>query len=318
MAAITLRQGFAGVIDRFGVAKDSLDKSLDALKEMYNQTPLEHSDLFRTANPKGGTYKEATFSTVLPLPKINNDTDRLPFVGPWKGFNKEFTIVEYRNAVQIERALPEDQIFATAKRLVSGLMESGRLLLEYQMADIFNNPTSTGTAYVGADGVAFASASHPHERRQTGTWSNIETSAAFTQSAYSTARTNMRRRKNLWNDPMPIEPKVVFCVPEIETAVKTTLASEKVAGGALNDANIYRNSLEVRVMNFWTSTTQWALKGNIPEEYSGLLYMPIGSANIAPTEGGDRSTDVIWGERLRMRHAVGYTIDKNWQVNTGA
>jgi hypothetical protein len=71
-------------------------------------------------------------------------------------------------------------------------------------------------------------------------------------------------------------------------------------------------------MNFWTSTTQWCLLGDIPVEYSGFLYIPQGTPNIAPTEGADRSTDVIWGERLRMRHAIGATCGKNLQYNAGA
>jgi len=318
MAAKILKFSQPGVIDRLGVAADALDKSIDALKERYNRTPLEGAQFFRTAVPRGGTYQEAAYGTVLPLPKENNDSDRLPFVSPVSGFKKTFTIKEYRAAVQIERALPEDEIFPVAKRMVSGLLESGRLLLEYQMADIFNNPTSTADAYVGADGVAMASASHPHERRQTGTWSNIESSGAFTAANFSTARTSMRRRKNEWDDPMPITPKTVLCCPDIETAVRTVLKSQQVAGGALNDINVWQNAVDVVVLNFWTSTTQWALLGDIPKEYSGFLYIPQVTPSLAPTEGADRATDIIWGERLRMRHAVGYTVDKNIQVNTGA
>jgi len=312
------KYGFPGYIDRQGVAADSLDKTLDALKERFNKTPLEGAHLFRTCEPRGGTYTEAYYGTVLPLPKINNDSDEIPFVAPVNGFKKTFTIVEYRSGAQIERALPEDEIFATAKRRISGLLESGRLLQEYQMSDIFNNPTSTATAYVGADGVAFASATHPFERKQNGNWSNIQTASAFTLASFSTARTTMRRRKNEYNDPMPIEPERVYCSPDIETQVRTVMSSQKVAGGALNDANVYQNALEIQVMNFWTSTTQWVLRGNIPQEYCGLLYIPAVMPNIAPTEGRDRSTDIIWSERLRMRHAYGYTVDKNFEFNLGA
>jgi hypothetical protein len=317
MAAKVLKFGFPGYIDRQGVAADTLDKTLDAVKERYNKTPLEGAPLFRTVEPKGGTYEEVTFGTVLPLPKINNDSEQIPFVGPVPGFRKKFYITEFRSGCQIERALPEDQIHPTAKRLMSGLLESGRLLMEYQMADIFNNPTSTADKYVGADGVAFASASHPHERRQTGVWSNIQTASAFTAASFSAARTSMRRRKNEFNDPMPITPVTVYCSPEIETQVRTVLGSERTAGGALNDTNVYKNAVDVKVMNFWTSTTQWCLKGDIPNEYCGLLYMPSVMPGVAPTEGRDRSTDIIWSERLRMRHAFGYTVDKNWEINLG-
>jgi len=82
MAAIVLKQNFPGFIDRFGVAEDFLDKSIDAVMERWNATLLVNSRFFRTVTPRGGTYQETQFGTVLPLPVVNNDSDRIPFVGP--------------------------------------------------------------------------------------------------------------------------------------------------------------------------------------------------------------------------------------------
>lgn len=319
MAAIVLKQSFPGWIGRTGVGEGLLDKSLDALTERYNQTVLEGAQFFRTVTPRGGTYKAETYGTALPLPPLNEDTDRLPMVGPYAGFNKSFSISTYRVAVQTERALPEDQLVPVARRLSSGLMNSGRLLLEYQFADVWNNLTSTGTAYVGADGVAVASSTHPHEYRQQGTWSNVETSAAFTAANFSTARTNMQKRTNELGYKQVITPKKIVIPVDIETAVRTVMASEKVAGGALNDKWVWQGALDIIVYHYLTSTTQWVLLGDIPAEYNSMLYIPEVTPNIAPTEGADRATDIIWGERLRMRHAVGCMgCDKNLQLNAGS
>ena len=319
MAAIILKQSFPGYIDRYGVGADALDKTIDALRERYNQTVLQGAQLFRTAYPKGGVYTESTFGTSLPLPVISNDADRLPFAGPVKGFKKSFNIVTYRLATQVERAMTEDELIPVARRMAGGLMNAGRLQLEYQFADIFNNLTATGAAYLGADGVAAAASTHPYEKAQLGTWSNLESAGAFTAANFSTARTNMRKRTNDLGYHMIVTPKMVVCCADKETQVRTVLASEKVPGGALNDKWVWSQSVNIMVYDYLTSTTIWMLRGDVPEEHNSFLYIPEVQPNLAPTEGADRSTDIIWGERLRMRHAIGSMGgDRNWQVNLGA
>lgn len=319
MAAVILKQSFPGYIDRYGVGADALDKTIDALKERYNQTVTQGAQFFRTAYPKGGTYQESSFGTSLPLPVLNNDSDDLPFVGPVKGFKKTFSILTYRLACQVERALTEDELVPVARRMASGLMNSGRLLLEYQMADVFNNLTATGTQYLGADGVAVAASTHPFEKAQLGTWSNIETAGALTAANFSTARTNMRKRQNDLGYHLIVTPKILVVPADKETQARTLMASEKVPGGALNDKWVWSESVKIVVYDYLTSTTSWMLWGDMPQEHNSFLYIPEVMPNLAPTEGKDRSTDIIWGERLRMRHAVGCMgADRNIQYNAGA
>ena len=319
MAAIILKQSFPGYIDRYGVGADALDKTIDALRERYNQTVLQGAQFFRTANPSGGVYTESSYGTNLQLPPVNNDSDKLPFAGPQKGFKKSFSILTYRLATQVERALTEDQLVPVARRMASGLMNSARLLLEYQFADIFNNITATTATYVGADGVAVASASHPFEKAQVGTWSNIESAGALTAANFSTARTNMRKRQSDLGYKQIVLPKKLVVCADKETQARTLMASEKVPGGALNDKWVYQGAVEIVVWDYLTSTTAWGLWGDIPAEYNTFLYMPEVMPNLAPTEGADRSTDIIWGERLRMRHAIGAMGgDRNLQWNVGA
>jgi hypothetical protein len=319
MAAIILKQSFPGYIDRYGVGADALDKTIDALRERYNQVALQGAQFFRTATPKGGVYHESTFGTSLPLPVLNNDSDNLPFVGPVKGFKKSFSISTYRLATQVERAMTEDELVPVARRMAGGLMNAGRLLLEYQFADIFNNLTATGAAYLGADGVAVAASTHPYEKAQVGTWSNIESSGALTAANFSTARTNLRKRTNDLGYHLIVTPKMLIVPPDKETAAKTLMASEQVPGGALNDKWVWSESVQVVVYDYLTSTTSWMLWGDIPQEYNSFLYIPEVQPNLAPTEGADRSTDIIWGERLRMRHAIGSMGgDRNIQYNAGA
>lgn len=316
MGAVILKQSNPGFIDRHGVAADALDKQIDALRVRYNNIPLLNSQFFKKVEPRGGVYKESTFGTSMELPRLNEDSDELPFATPWKGFPKSITILTYRLACAVERALPEDQLIDVAKKMMSGLINSGRLLIEYSMANVFNNYTSS--SYVGGDGMPLGDTAHPFERRQQGTWSNEETAAALTTSTLQTMRANMRKRTNEYGYPTPIKPVLIMVPPDLERKVYEILNSELVPENALNAKNWFKGSLTPVINDYLTSTTVYMLKGDIPDENSGLLYAEEVAPNIAPTEGADRSTDIIWGERLRMRFGVGFNVDKNWQFNAGS
>lgn len=317
MAAITLKQGNPGYIDRHGVGADAMDKAMDKLRLRYNSTPLQGATLFRTvSNVSGGVYKEGEFGNKLRLPVASEDTDKLFFATPIKGFTKSFTIATFRLAVQVERSFPEDQVIPIATKLMSGLMNTGRLLLEYEMANVWNQATSS--SYVGADGLCMASAVHPFERAAAGTYSNIESSVAFSAGAYATARKNMRKRKDEFGNPNPLFVSRLVIPADLETTAKTFLNSTLLPGGALNDANVWKDEPELFVWDYITSTTAWGLVARVPAEDKSLVFVQAVAPNIAPCTGDDTSTDVIWAERLRMRYAIGHMVPRDIQYSAGA
>jgi hypothetical protein len=313
--AATLSPGF---IDRHGVAKDALDKTIDALRMRYNKVELEGAQFFRTAEPTGGTYKESTISNVLELPAVSEDSDDVPIRTPVRGFKKSFSVVTYRAGIKVERAALEDELHSDINRMASGLLDSGRRLLEYAFADVFNNATSTATAYKGADGVSLANDSHPFENPAQGTWDNLQTAGAFTHANFNTARTSMATRTDEFGNPMVIMPTKVVCVPAIEDAVRRVISSEKIAGFSINDANPWKNSVDIFVYHYLTGSTKWMLWGNIPKEFCGLIYAPKVTPSVSALEGSDMSTDIVGGQRLRMRFAYGFTVEKNLEYNAGA
>lgn len=318
MAAITLKQSNTGIVDRYGVGAPMLDKSLDAVVELWNALPMQGARFFRTVTPAGGAYKEQGIDNILQLPVENADSDRMPFATSVKGFPKNFTTTEFRLAVQMERRLSDEDITGKAKSLMGGLMDSYRRLLEYSFANVLNQAVSTATAYQGSDGVSLANSGHPFRIRQEGVWSNIETAAAFTQSAFSTARTNMRKRKNHFGYITPMVPELVVVCPDKEEAVRRVISSEKVAGGSLNDKNVFQNSVDIFVYDYASSTTVWMLFAQMPSESKGLVYGPEVPGNIQACTGQDAATDIIWAERLRTIFFCGFTVVPEIQYNSGA
>lgn len=316
--AITLKQSYPGYIDRQGVGADALDKSIDALRMRFNKTPMQMAELFRVAKARANTYQESTFGDELDMPRQSSDASEIPFLTPTKGFKKSFTVVQYRSGVQVERAMTESELIPVARRMMGGLMKSARVQKEYAMADIWNNLTATGS-YLGADGVAIAATNHPYPDSLAGTWSNLDAVASdLTYDAYNTNRKALRKRKNAKGHVMGIMPSQLIVCIDKEKEARTVIGTELVPGSANNDMNVFQNSVSIKVVDYLTSTTQWTLKGDVGSEYCGFLWIEDQPASIIPTTGKDRGTDVIWGERLRCRFAVGATVDNNIQHNTGA
>lgn len=310
----TLYYNQVGIIDRYGVGKHALDKEIDKLRVRYNKNPLQGSQFVRQENATGGVYTEATFGTSLELPRQNEDSERVPMATPIPGYKATGTVVNYRLGLQVEKSYVEDDLKGVVRKQCSGLLNSGRMLVEYQIAAYMNNLTSS--SYPGADALALVSASHPFERREQGTWSNLETGAALSLTTFSTARKNMRKRTNEFGYPNPLTVRLLQVGADGEQKARELKTAEKNPENALNQPNVWRNdNWDYFVYDFQTSTTAWNLFADVPEEFKGIVYVNRVQPNIAPLEGRDMSTDIVWGQRLRIRSVVvgvtGYFLQHN-------
>lgn len=315
----TLYYNQPGFIDRHGVAADALDKQMDALRMRYNKLPLQCGRFFRVVEARGGAYRESNYGTQLPLPPVSEDSAKMPTASPVPGYREDITIETCRLSVQVERALVEDQLFSVATNMMSGLLESGRRLLEYCMAAKLNNLTSTATAYVGADAVAVAASNHPQERRETGTWSNLDTGAVLSHASFSTNRVNLRGRTSEFGYVSGLLPKLLVVPSALEKVARQIKTSELNPDNNLNAINPWaKDAWEVFVCDYLTSSTVWFTMGDMPEQHRGFLLAQVVPPSVAPLEGKDKSTDIIWGQRLRMRFGLGVLTERNLQYNAGS
>lgn len=317
MAAKTLFLSNPGYIDRLNTGANALDKALDELVMRSNEYPVQGGMFFRNVTPRAGIYKEAQFGNRYQLPVKSEDADPVPVANPVQGYAKSFTTTTYRLGAKAMKTLSEQELFPYVQRAMSGLLDSGKLLLEYSMANHINQAV-TASGYDGADGVPLASDSHPHERRQTGTWSNLESAAALTHAAFSTARTNMRKRTDEFGNRMTMRAKKLVVPADLEEQANIIVASELKSGTSLNDKNVLMGSVEVVVYDYMTDTNAWFLIGDTKEDNKGLIFGNEVPASIAPMTGVDTGTDVKWAERLRMRFVTGLFICKEIQYNAGA
>lgn len=315
--AITLRYPEVGFIERSGLGKDALDKEIDAMRMRYNQNPLQGSMFVRRETAKGGTYSESTFGTSLMLPPKNEDTDEIPFTQPVPGYKATCTIVNYRLGLRVEKSFVEDDLQGVVRKMMGGLLNSGRLLIEYLIADKMNNLTSSSAGYTGADGAAMAADSHQYERMQGGTWDNYETAAALTLTSFSTARLNLRKRTNEFGYINPLAAKTLVVPPDLEQKAWELKNAEKNPENSTNQPNWLKNqSWQPMVYDYFTDTNGWFILGDAPAEYNGIVY----AERIAPSIESVtfENPDVIWGQRLRMRVGIMNVSGMNIEYNIGA
>ena len=308
--------GNPGYVSRFGVGADHLDKTMDGYIERHNNMPIQGARFYRIAESRAGTYKETTIGNALPQPRKNEDTDALPWLTPPPGFRKEFEMVMLRAGIRVTRRMQERQLTGKVDFLMSGLLDAARLQMEFAFANPFNN-AQAGTL-TGADGRDLVDTAHPFESKEiTDTWSNVETGGALSYDSFSTARTNMRKRTNERNNPMPIFPKLLIVSPDNEKMAREIKRSDNAPNTALRVKNVWMDDdWDIFVWDFLTSTTAWYLWGNIPTERLGMVHIVEVAPNVAPWP--ITNTDVPWAQRLRMSYATGSTVEKNIQGNAGA
>ena len=198
----------------------------------------------------------------------------------------------------------------------SGFTEPGALPLWYSLHNAL--PETVTFVVKDEDGVPLASASHPQERRQTGTWSNLETASALSHATFSTARTNLRKRTDEFGNRMMLRAKKLVVPADLEEAANIIISSELKSGSSLNDKNYFKDEVEVIVWDYLTDTNAWFLMSDIKEDNRGLVFGNEVPASIAPMTGADTSTDVKWAERVRMRFITGLMVCKEIQYNEGA
>jgi len=306
-----------GIVERFGTARDIVDKTIDLIIERANRVPLEGAKFFRSVDAskiRSDEYKESTTSNVLDLPPENNDSEDIPYDSPAPGFPQTFSILNYRLGTRVERQTQEDQIRpGELNSALGGLINAAQRRVEYALASIFNNGF-TGTA--GADSLSLFNDSHPQENNEGGTWDNLETAAALSASAFETARINMMNQTNERGDPMPITGNQLIVSPSDMHEARRILRSDQQPGNALNDANVHRNDFTLTVYNWTTSTTAWFLRGDLPQDQWGIVFVNKVPMNVAPSNDPS-NPDILMAERVRMRFAVGFTTERNMNGNAG-
>ena len=226
---------------------------------------------------------------------------------------KEYLYKRYGLAFALTSTLIEDgdhiRIGSTySEHLAQSLIETKELLC----ANVIN--FATNTAYPGGDGVPLASASHPIA---VGTFSNLLTTAALSQTSVEQALINVRANGVDNNGKkIHLDPSSLIVPPPLEFQGEIICKSVLRSGTANNDLNALKSrgylSKGVSVITRLTSNTLWAVHNdNVTKGLSVIMRSPL-----KKSMEGDFETD-SWRYKAIERYDVGVTDPRTVFVNVG-
>lgn len=170
-----------------------------------------------------------------------------------QGFKATYTHKKYSKGLKLERELMDDALYPEVKKRVKTLSDSLYYTRQYHAALPFNNATS----FVGPDGVAFASASHPVAPGSSSVWSNYDASLALNAENVETIRNLMVAWEDDKGNILAVNPDTLIVPPALRKAAKVVADTDKEPDTADNNVNIWKGEVDVIEWKFLTNSSRW-------------------------------------------------------------
>jgi hypothetical protein len=254
----------------------------------------------------GLSYTVTSAGRSLTMPVQNEDTEALPYVAPVTGFDKTFTLINYRSGIRVTSTILKADRFSKVMQMTTGQLKSGLRKDEYMRAAIING-SFTGTA--GADSLPLVDDSHPQENPEAGTWDN-EGTGALTGPNLHALRLLARKMTNDQGYPDQVVPVTLLVPPDLEQkALELTGEGMGKPETALNEANVMLTKFTVTVSPYLSSATAYWIFGDRMGEDKGLMEVTLEDWNIK--DNSPANADIILDKRIKAIKAFGYTTSRN-------
>ncbi len=171
-----------------------------------------------------------------------------------KGYKKTYTQAKFSKGMQIEEELVRYDQYNEIKKRTKRLATSAHYTRQVHGASVFNN--AFNASYLGADGVALCSASHPYSPSDATVQSNTGTSP-LSLDAVDDTYVNMTRWKDDKGNMVAVNPDTLIVGPSLRKTALEIVGSEQKPGSADNDINVYQGDFKVIVLPFLTDTNNW-------------------------------------------------------------
>lgn len=263
----------------------------------------------------GLTHVISSVSSVVPLPIKNEDTDALPYLTPAPGFDKTFTVVNYRSGIRVTDTMIRADRFSKIRGMCEGQIKSAMRKDEYMRAAILNNAF---TGDDGADSKDLCDDAHPQERTDitsNKTWDNKIT-GALTGSNLHALRLLTRKMTNENGDPDPVMSIFLLVAEDGEQKALELTRSTAKPEGALNDPNVLIPGLKVVVSPYLSSATQYYIFGDREGENKGLHEISL--MDWAMGDNRPSNVDIVIDKRVKAIKTFGFTVSRNIFGSTGA
>jgi len=273
-------------INRASISKELLP-GLNAIFGLeYGNVDNEHAPLFDTENSDRAFEEEVLFTGFGTAP-VKGEGAAVQYDQAQEGYTARYTHETVALAFAITEEAMEDNLYDTFSKLrARGLARAMANTKQVKAADVFNNGFSA--SYLGGDGVALFSASHP---TMTGNQSNIIGSSDLSESSLETGLIAISKVKDdrgiligAQAVSLHVPTDLVFVADQIlNSTMSTTIGvnptDTTVGATNLNDINSIRNQGMVPkgffVNRRFTDTNNWFLKTDVPNGTKMFVRAPL-------------------------------------------
>lgn len=171
------------------------------------------------------------------------------------GYKATFTHREYPLEMKIQRKLLEDSNWPEITNMSIGMGDSAALKREVDAASVFNNAFSA--SFVGADGVALCSNSHPNSPSKTASTQDNNGTLALTKDNVKTVREAMMAFTDDNGNKVAVTPNVLLVPPALEDealVISRSLLDPTSANNAINPQN---GRFTVVTWHYLTDSNAW-------------------------------------------------------------
>lgn len=247
-----------------------LEDMLPALDELifqeFDPYPPQFTRYFRVMT-SNRAIEQTTQMSGLGLAVKIPENNPMVFDTPVQGFDKTFRHDQYGLGFMASRIFVDDDKFGVIKKMAKDLGVSIRETIEIEVASHFNNGF-TGGAFVGPDGVALFSTSHPLVKYGGVQANTPAVGLDLDHGNLSLALTDYRLMKDPSGRKVRVPPEELVVPPQLEGVAAEIMEARMRSDTANNTPNSLRHRsgygsfTQWSVWDYLTDDDAWFVLGN--------------------------------------------------------
>ena len=300
-------------ISRAQLLKELLP-GLNALFGMeYARYGEEHKEIYETETSERSFEEETKLSGFSAAP-VKNEGSAIAYDNAQEAWTARYNHETIALGFSLTEEAIEDNLYdSLSARYTKALARGMAYTKQIKAASVLNNGFSA--SYVGGDGVALFSASHPLVSG--GTNSNIPSTAA---DLNETSLENAVIQIAQWTDERGLliaaKPKKLIIPVQLQFVATRLLETELRVGTTDNDINALKNNGSIpggyTVNNYLTDTNAWFLTTDVPNGMKHFVRSPLSNSM-----DGDFDTGNV-RYKSRERYSFGWSDPLGMWGSAGA
>ena len=279
----------------------------------YSRYGEEHKEIFETETSERSFEEEVKLSGFSAAP-VKNEGSAIRYDDGQESFTARYNHETIALGFALTEEAIEDNLYdSLSARYTKALARAMSYTKQTKGASVLNNGFSS--SYLGGDGVALFSASHPTVSG--GTNSNIPTTAAdLNETSLEAAVVQIAG----WVDERGLliaaKPKKLILPPSLMFVATRLLETEGRVGTADNDINALKSNNSIpggyTVNHFLTDTDAWFMTTDVPNGLKHFVRAPLTNSM-----DGDFDTGNV-RYKARERYSFGWSDPLGMYASAGA